>query len=51
MNYKQVLSIFLIVSFAFGSLVFAQTQAGTITGTVADETGAVLPGVTVTISS
>lgn len=29
----------------------AQTQTGTITGTVTDETGAVLPGVTVTLTS
>jgi len=37
--------------FAVGSLLFGQTQTGTITGTVKDETGAVLPGVTVTLTS
>jgi len=36
---------------AVGSLLFGQTQTGTITGTVTDETGAVLPGVTVTLTS
>jgi len=37
--------------FAVGSLLFGQTQTGTITGVVKDETGAVLPGVTVTLTS
>jgi len=36
---------------AVGSLLFGQTQTGTITGKVTDEAGAVLPGVTVTLTS
>ena len=48
-GFKLIASLFLIV--ALGSLLFGQTQTGTITGKVTDETGAVLPGVTVTATS
>ena len=37
----------LICGFVFSLSVFAQTDRGTITGTVSDETGAVTPGAAV----
>ncbi|MFB0519731.1 MAG: carboxypeptidase regulatory-like domain-containing protein, partial [Acidobacteriota bacterium] len=48
---KLLLPLSLLLMVAFGGLLFGQTQTGTITGRVADETGAVLPGVTVTLTS
>ena len=49
--FKLIVPLSLLVMVAFGGLIFGQTQTGTITGRVTDETGAVLPGVTVTITS
>ena len=42
-----------VVAFTFGSahLALAQGTTGSINGTVQDNTGAVLPGVTITASS
>src|SRR6266571_9280613 len=37
--------------FVFTSLAFAQVTTGTISGTVTDSTGAVVPGVNVTLKS
>ena len=48
---KRIAAISLLLIVSLGSLLFAQTQTGTITGRVTDETGAVLPGVTVTLTS
>ncbi|MDH5714818.1 MAG: TonB-dependent receptor [Candidatus Aminicenantes bacterium] len=48
---KLLFPLSLLLMVAFGGLIFGQTQTGTITGRVADETDAVLPGVTVTLSS
>ena len=39
----------LAVVFATGGTAFAQRTTGTLVGTVTDETGAVLPGVTVVL--
>jgi hypothetical protein len=47
---KKLLSL-LALCIALGAPAFAQVQSGTIAGTVADEQGAVLPGVTVTLTS
>ena len=44
-------SLFVIVSGFFSALLAAQTATGEITGTVRDLTGAVLPGVTLTIAN
>ena len=41
---RKILSIFLITAFLFGAAAYAQVTTGTISGTVADNTGAVLPG-------
>jgi len=49
--FKVLVPFSLLLMVAVGSLLFGQTQTGTITGTVVDETGAVLPGVTVTLTS
>ena len=48
---KHIAIPFLLVMVASGGLLFGQTQTGTITGKIVDETDAVLPGVTVTITS
>src|SRR5919109_4502668 len=47
---RGVLATFLFV-FAIGASALGQGLTGSISGTVRDETGAVLPGVTVTIVS
>ena len=39
------------ISLLFCGLAFGQTASGTIVGTVADESGAVIPNVTVTITA
>jgi hypothetical protein len=41
----------LAVVFATGGTAFAQRTTGTLVGTVTDETGSVLPGVTVVIAA
>jgi len=52
MKFSKLLVAFcLFLMITSGSLLFGQTQTGTITGTVTDETDAVLPGVTVTVTS
>ena len=40
-----------VFGFFFGALAVAQVATGTISGTVSDFTGAVLPGVTVSLKS
>jgi hypothetical protein len=45
-----VMGVILLALAVSGSVVMAQSQTGTITGRVADEQGAVLPGVTVTLT-
>lgn len=44
-------AIVLVAVLAIPALALAQTETGTITGTVTDQSGGVLPGVTVTLSS
>jgi hypothetical protein len=44
----RIISLGLLVPFLFVGLLWAQSDRGTITGTVTDETGAVVPGVEVT---
>ena len=49
---KTLVSVLLgLALFLTPTGLFAQSSTGTITGTVTDQTGAVLPGVTVTLSS
>lgn len=49
---KTLVSVLLGLAFFLTPTgLFAQSSTGTITGTVTDQTGAVLPGVTVTLSS
>src|SRR2546425_11835191 len=43
----RVLSLVLCICLVMALTAFAQTDRGTITGTVADATGAVIPGATV----
>src|SRR5678815_2696912 len=43
--------LLLIFSLLFSSAAFAQTDKGTVTGTVADATGAVIPGATITATN
>jgi hypothetical protein len=45
-----VMGVILLALAVSGSVVMAQSQTGTITGRVSDEQGAVLPGVTVTLT-
>lgn len=49
-KYSSLIILGILLCF-FSSLVYAQRLTGTIRGTVKDETGAVLPGVTVEIES
>ena len=55
MNYLQKISAMLLVAFAcfilFTAATFAQQITATVTGTVSDPAGAVIPGATVTITS
>src|SRR5262245_26741696 len=48
---KRVVAFFFVLLFTLGATVGAQVLTGNIIGTVKDESGAVLPGVTVTIGS
>ena len=50
---RRAVFLFLFVCFLSTSLpvVFAQTNSGTVSGTVIDPTGAVVPGATVTIQN
>jgi hypothetical protein len=50
---RRAVILFLFVSFLSASLptTFAQTNSGTVSGTVTDPTGAVVPGATVTIQN
>src|SRR5215203_3382610 len=45
---RRVIGIAVVCIFGVSPLSLAQTTTGTITGTITDTTGAVLPGVTVT---
>ena len=47
----RVAAIALAVLLSLPLLVLAQTETGTITGTITDQSGAVLPGTTVTVAS
>ena len=47
MNFKRI-SIFCLSLFLLSSLTFAQREVGTFVGTVTDEDGVPLPGVTIT---
>src|SRR5688572_4333133 len=49
-NVNLILGLFVFVTF-HGTVLFAQTSGGTIAGRVTDPSGAVLPGVTVTIKN
>ena len=40
-----------VYGFVFSAIALAQVTTGTISGTVRDSTGAVIPGVTVTLTS
>ena len=43
--------LFAFVVLIVPSLLFAQSETGSITGTIGDSSGAVIPGVTVTLTS
>src|SRR5213592_5000877 len=45
MRVRSVFSVVCLFLFAFAFAAFAQTDRGTLTGTVSDATGAVIPGV------
>jgi len=48
---RRVLALLLLLATTFTVSAFAQTETGTITGTVTDQSNAVLPGVAVTLTS
>jgi hypothetical protein len=50
MSMQRLMLMMLLVA-AFGAAATAQETTGTITGTTSDQTGAVLPGVTVTLTN
>jgi hypothetical protein len=49
--YARISALLLACALAMGGLASAQERFGTITGEVVDQTGAVLPGVTVTVTN
>ncbi len=51
MNRNRVFAAIAVLVLVFSSIASAQVITGSISGTVADETGAVLPGVEVTVSN
>src|SRR5579863_296323 len=48
---SRAVTLFVLAVFVACSLLLAQAPTGVITGTVTDETGAVIPNVTVTITN
>ena len=48
---RRVLALLLLLCTALPVSALAQTETGTITGTVTDQSNAVLPGVAVTLTS
>ncbi|MDH3493017.1 MAG: TonB-dependent receptor [Acidobacteriota bacterium] len=51
LNNFRFISVALTIVLAFSAVAFGQGRTGTIEGTVSDQTGAVIPGATVTIES
>ena len=51
MRSRATTGFWALLMVASAELLSAQTRTGTINGTVTDESGAVMPGVTVTLSS
>jgi len=51
MRYLRIASTFLVCVFFASTALFSQSSNGTIGGTVADATGAVVPGVTITATN
>jgi hypothetical protein len=49
--YARISALLVAFALAFTSLAAAQERFGNITGKVTDQTGAVLPGVTVTVTN
>src|SRR2546423_195425 len=51
MSFRRLVSFLFLLSFGLATVSNAQTFRGSITGRVADQTGAMLPGVTITATN